>query len=124
RAITTPRSLTRVPLRVIHVRQAEQTPESSAQQGELPHHSNRPQPTQQHPSAENTRNTPITDPVQAQRPCLLTRNEPFPLQIELNCLRPPTCLCSAWKQVHWQLRHPFAVHLLTPHTLRPFWNYL
>ena len=46
------------------------------------------------------RNLPITsDPMQAQRPSLLTHNNPFRLQIELNRFCPPTCLCSAWKQV-------------------------
>jgi hypothetical protein len=43
--------------------------------------------------------TYLLDPTQAQRPRLLTYNNPFRLQIELNRFCPPTCPCSAWKQV-------------------------
>src|SRR5262245_12670647 len=50
-ASTAPLRIPRVGLRVITVRQDQSTPESCAQQQELPPHSNLPQPTQPHPCA-------------------------------------------------------------------------
>src|SRR5215510_4607296 len=68
--------------------------------------------------------TSSSDPAQTQRPGLLTRNEPFRLQIELHRFCPPPCLRSARKQTLRQLRRHFGVHIIYRQTRQSFWQYL
>src|SRR5262249_53772209 len=74
--------------------------------------------------SKECRNLSALNPAQPQRPSLLTRNDPFCLQIELHRFCPPPCLCSGRKQIIWQVRRRFVVHLLYREARRPFWKYL